>query len=317
VRAKHRSPVCTERPVAEPSAVCLPPEDHDEFDRVVGVWLAGQCVEHAPDRGDGHLEAIAVDGKSLRGARLADEERIVWLAAVGHDEGVTSIQRDVDGKANEITEFAPASGGTRRRGQGDHRRCTPRRGSARPVPCRPGSTLRLWSEGEPAHLVGAGPNLTRDVGEAHTTQSRGYGRVEHRRWRTYDGAPTTTFPRAAQVVAVDRVRGGLGGKNPSRATSYFITSLTADQDGGGELGDLVRRHWGIENRRRRVRDNTFDEDRCTVRTGAAPQLLATLRNLVISLLRLAGFTNIAKGLRWVAWDVTRGLAVLEGQLTAL
>jgi len=107
------------------------------------------------------------------------------------------------------------------------------------------------------------------------------------------------------------------GRTPSRATSYFITSLTADPGGSGELGDLVGGHWGIENRRRRVWHNTFDEDRCTVRTGAAPQVLATLRNLAISLLRLAGFTNIAKGLRWVAWDVARGLAVLEGQLTVL
>lgn len=59
-----------------------------------------------------------------------------------------------------------------------------------------------------------------------------------------------------------------------------------------------------------VRDHSFDEDRCQVRTGGAPQALATLRNLAISLLRLAGIRGIAAGLRWVAWDHTRGLALL-------
>ncbi len=44
---------------------------------------------------------------------------------------------------------------------------------------------------------------------------------------------------------------------------------------------------GVENRGHWVRDVTWDEDRSTVRTGSGPQVLATLRNLAISLLRLA------------------------------
>jgi len=47
-----------------------------------------------------------------------------------------------------------------------------------------------------------------------------------------------------------------------------------------------------------------------VRTGAAPQELATLRNLAISVLRLVGFTNIAQGLRWMAFDHPRALKIL-------
>ena len=72
----------------------------------------------------------------------------------------------------------------------------------------------------------------------------------------------------------------------------------------------IRGHWGIENRSHHVRDTTFDEDRSQVRAGGAPQVLATLRNIAISVLRIAGFTNIASGTRWVAWDYTRGLRLL-------
>ncbi len=42
----------------------------------------------------------------------------------------------------------------------------------------------------------------------------------------------------------------------------------------------------------------------------APQALATLRNLAITLLRFAGFTNIAQGIRWAAWDVCRPLVLM-------
>jgi hypothetical protein len=40
-------------------------------------------------------------------------------------------------------------------------------------------------------------------------------------------------------------------------------------------------------------------------------VLATLRNLAISLLRLAGFTNIAKGTRWAPWDLDRALRLMS------
>ena len=53
------------------------------------------------------------------------------------------------------------------------------------------------------------------------------------------------------------------------------------------LLNLWRGHWGIENRVHWVRDATPDEDRSQVRTGAAPQIMAALRNMTISLLRLA------------------------------
>lgn len=59
-----------------------------------------------------------------------------------------------------------------------------------------------------------------------------------------------------------------------------------------------------------VRDVTYGEDGSQVRTGAAPHVMATLRNLVISLLRLAGWTNIAEALRHHAADSQRPLTLL-------
>ncbi len=45
----------------------------------------------------------------------------------------------------------------------------------------------------------------------------------------------------------------------------------------------ARRRRGIENRLHYVRDETLGEDRCRVRSRAAPQLLAAIRNAVVYL----------------------------------
>jgi predicted transposase YbfD/YdcC len=79
--------------------------------------------------------------------------------------------------------------------------------------------------------------------------------------------------------------------------SYAISSLPATANSAKRLLTLSRGHWGIENRVHWVRDVTFDEDRSQIRLGAAPQVMAGLRNLVISLVRRAGHSNVAAALR--------------------
>jgi hypothetical protein len=63
------------------------------------------------------------------------------------------------------------------------------------------------------------------------------------------------------------------------------------------LLELSRAHWTIENRLPWVRDVTFDEDRCRIRKGTGAPVMASLRNLAISLLRMAGARYIAPALR--------------------
>jgi len=93
-------------------------------------------------------------------------------------------------------------------------------------------------------------------------------------------------------------------------TSYLITSLSPEQATPAQLLSLARGHWSIENKLHWVRDVTFDEDRCQIRTGAAPQVMAALRNLVIGLLRLRGVRNIAAALRTHAWHAQRAIALV-------
>jgi hypothetical protein len=87
------------------------------------------------------------------------------------------------------------------------------------------------------------------------------------------------------------------GRKGTVEQSLVVSSLAPDRADPARLLALNRGHWDIENRLHHVRDWTFDEDRSQVRRGNRPHAMASLRNVAISLLRLAGATNIAASTR--------------------
>jgi hypothetical protein len=92
-------------------------------------------------------------------------------------------------------------------------------------------------------------------------------------------------------------------------TVYAITSLTHARAGPARLADLIRGHWTIQALHH-VRATTFAEDAAQVRTGATPDAMATLRNLVIGVLSRAGPVNVAAALPRHARNPRRPLATL-------
>lgn len=143
------------------------------------------------------------------------------------------------------------------------------------------------------------------------TTDKAHGRVEKRElWASSELNGYVDFPHVGQVFVLRRTVQRRRAALPTVETSVGVTSLTADQASPARLLALSRGHWAIENGLHWVRDVTFDEDRSQVRTGDAPQILATLRNLVIGALRLAGATNIAAALRQLSLAPTATLRLL-------
>ena len=91
--------------------------------------------------------------------------------------------------------------------------------------------------------------------------------------------------------------------------SHGITSL-GTQTPAARLLNLVRGHWGIENRLRYVRDVTMGEDGSQARTDSAPHMMAAVRNLVLNILRLRGERNIAAAIRKIGWKPNGALELL-------
>ena len=117
------------------------------------------------------------------------------------------------------------------------------------------------------------------------------------------------WPEVGQVFRVRRER-TIGGHQTVEEV-YGITSLKRSQADARELLRLVRQHWGIENRLHYVRDVTMGEDACRVRTGAAPQALAALRNLVVHLLSKVGLPSRAAALRRFAAHPREALTLVH------
>lgn len=115
------------------------------------------------------------------------------------------------------------------------------------------------------------------------------------------------WPGIGLVCQVERLclqRGRL-----QRQTRYAVTSLGPGTSAKTVLR-YVRGHWGIENRLHYVRDVTFGEDASQVRSGAAPQVLAALRNAVIGLLHQTGAQNVASAVRQYGWRPGAALQLL-------
>jgi predicted transposase YbfD/YdcC len=76
---------------------------------------------------------------------------------------------------------------------------------------------------------------------------------------------------------------------------HDLADIRADQ-----LAEAIRGRWSIENRLHWIRDVVFAEDHSQIRTRAGPAVMATLRNLAVSLHRLTGAANIAAACRHIS-----------------
>jgi predicted transposase YbfD/YdcC len=176
---------------------------------------------------------------------------------------------------------------------------------------RRGAHYLITVKGNQPHLFAQLKNLPwRQIPIAHESCGRGHGRDEHRTIKVTSVAAGLLFPHAAQAIQVRRRRRPAGTKKWSTETSYAITSLGFAQASAAELAAIIRGHWGIEDRLHWVRDMDFDEDRSQTRTAAGPRIMANLRNLVITILRLAGAASIAAALRYHARRPSRPLQTI-------
>lgn len=265
--------------------------DGDAVDAAVGAWLAEPVA--GPQGGRAPLRAVAVDGKSLRGSRTATRTAAHLLAALAHGERAVIAQRQVAAKAGEITAFRPLLEPVDLRGSvvtfdalhAQH------------------DTARFLVEDKSAHCIAIvkanHPTLHtklktlpwRDVPLADKTRGQAHGRDEIRRLKaaTVSGLP---FPHAHQALQIVRRRRDLRTGKITIERLYARTDLTAHQVTPAQLAGHVRGHWGIEALHH-VRDTPFAEDASKIRTGAAPRIMATLRNIAIGLAHSVGWHNMA------------------------
>ena len=267
--------------------------DADAFDDLAGAW-----AQQATMPGPGQRRVIAVDGKTLRGSASGGEPGDHLLAALDHVHGAVLGQVEVGAKTNEIPMFPLLLDriditGAVITADAMHAQ----RGHATYLAGRGAHFLLTVKRNQPGLHAQLAALPWRQVPVACDTRERGHGRDERRVMKVTAVAAGLAFPHAAQAIQIVRRRRISGRRKWSRETVYAITSLTAVQASPVALAAIIRGHWMIEDRLHWVRDMDYDEDRSQVRTASGPRVMATMRNLALTILRLTGHASIAAALR--------------------
>jgi predicted transposase YbfD/YdcC len=283
--------------------------DPERLAAVIGAWLTDR------DRPGRHQRrrAVAVDGKTLRGARHYG--RLVHLlAAMDHATRAVLAQRQVTDAPGEVPGFAPLLAGLDLAGVVVTADALQTHAAAAEflVTGKQAHYLFTVKANQPALLARCERLAWHNVPVLDRTRDRGHGWVEVRTLKAVS-VRGFGFPHTAQVIQVTRRVRDLRTSSTRRwriVVVYAVTSLAHAQASPARLADLIRGHWAIENGRHYVRDVTFAEDASQLRTGVGPQVMACLRNLVIGALSRAGPINTAAALRHHARDPRRPLTTL-------
>jgi predicted transposase YbfD/YdcC len=287
-------------PVPDPVTIwrVLTTVDPAALDAAVGVWVSARLAAIRPPG----RRVVAVDGKTVRGARASDGTAPHLMACLDHGTGVVLAQAAVGSKTNEISVFTTVLA---QAGDLDGVLVTAdalhaQREHATWLAGRGADYLVTVKGNQPGLLAQLRSLPWKQVPAGHVQNGRGHGRIEKRTVKAVTVTAGLAFPYAAQAIQVTRRTRRPGTRTWRSETSYAITSLTAAQARPDQLAQWIRGHWKIENQLHWVRDVTYGEDASTARTGTGPHVMATLRNLAISILRLAGHASIAPALRHVA-----------------
>jgi predicted transposase YbfD/YdcC len=273
----------------------------DVLDRVLGAWLWTRAAR-AGDR-----LVIAIDGKTVRGAKSKAGKAPHLVAALAHGIGAVLGQVAVDEKSNEIPAvrellkaFADLAGVVltidAMHTQHDTAQLILGRGADYVMTVKANMpTLYKQLKKMPWARIPSVSSVSKD-----------HGRRARRTIKAALAPAWIGFDGAAQVAQLRRTV-----TKKSSTTVEVVYLITSDRSASPQaLAAWVRRHWHIENKLHWVRDVTYQEDKSLVRTGNAPRVMASLRSLAISILRLDGYGNIAEANRHHARDPRRTLTLL-------
>lgn len=295
----------------------LPRLDVAALEVQLSEWVESVWAALPPEEGED--EVIAIDGKVLRGSRKAGAPGAYLLAALGCRLGMTYHQCVVleeerkpgDPHPSEIPAMKALLDDLFRTGRlrdriwtmdALHTQCD----NAEKIVEGGGDYVMVVKGNQPTlqqdiDLLFASRNARVIQGETSETVELAHGRQEIRQILTSTALNDyLDWPGVGQVFRIHRKRQDRKSGKVSEETVHGITSLTPGCADARRILDLVRCHWHIENRLHWVRDVTFGEDRSTLRRENTPEIMAAIHNTAISLIRLVGYENIAKGRRHFA-----------------
>jgi predicted transposase YbfD/YdcC len=259
-------------------------------------YRARRAAQRARTLARARLRAVAVDGKTSRGARRPDGTRVHLLGVAEHG-GRLLDHLEVDVKHNETSHFTELLGpldlaGTVVTFDALH---TVRANLDWLATEKKAHYIAVVKQNQPLLHARVKALPWQHVPAGSVTRDTGHGRTET---RTVKAAHVSRldFPHARQAIKITRWRKDTAAGKVSRETAYAVTSLASAHATVPDLARLVREHWSIEAHHH-IRDVTFNEDISTSRTGSGPANLATIRAAIIAAIKDAGYLHVPEGRR--------------------
>jgi predicted transposase YbfD/YdcC len=259
-------------------------------------YRARRAARQAQELARGRLRAVAVDGKTSRGARRGDGTRVHLLGIAEHG-GHLLDHVEVDVKHNETSHFTELLDPLDLAGavvtfDALH---TVRANLDWLVTEKDAQYIAVVKGNQPLLHAQVRALPWAQVPAGSVTREKGHGRAETRTLKAAHVAGLD-FPHARQAIKITRWRQDTATGKTSRQAVYAVTSLASAQATTADLARLVRGQWSIEAHHH-VRDVTFGEDAATSRTGSGPANLATLRAAITAALKDAGYLHVPEGRR--------------------
>jgi len=302
------------------------------FQAVLSEAEFAQLLKEYHQAQPGGGEVLAMDGKALKGTRVGDETRCALVLSVydGQTQRVL-VQEPVERKENEIVAAPKALAQVSVKGKivtGDALHA--QRGISAYAVDQGGGYLWPVKENQPTvyhaieQLFNPPPPIP-GFGQVATdfervqTVSKGHGRLEIRTLQT--SAMLNDYldwPGVGLVYRLERqfnwLRQGHIYKT-SCEVEYGLTSLRRPAASPARVLAVRQQHWSVETGLHYRRDVTFQEDATRMTLGPAGRILSLVHDLVLALLRTAGFTNAAQGRRWFDGHLQEALALLtDGEI---
>ena len=293
---------------------------HDTFNRVISAldpeqleasfadWVASIARLTAG-------EVIAIDGKTLRGAREPGGKLVHMVSAWASANHLVLGQRKVEEKSNEITAIPKLLAALELSGTVvtiDAMGC--QRLIAQQIVDRKADYILAVKENQGHLLEGIKDSFQMLAADAVSEQiDCGHGRVETRRCSVI--ADLSLLEKPAQwpslqgLVQIEAERYHKSTGKTEREIRHYITSMKPD---ASRLNAAIRQHWGIENKLHWVLDVGFGEDLCRKRQGNSAQNFSLINRIALNLLKQDKTCKLGiKGKRLQAgWDNDYMLHVL-------
>jgi predicted transposase YbfD/YdcC len=210
-------------------------------------YRARRSAQQAKALARDRLRAVAVDGKTSRGARRADGTRVHLLGAAEHG-GRLLDHLEVGVKHNETSHFTELLEPVDLAGavvtfDALH---TVRANLDWLATEKTAHYIAVVKQNQPLLYARVRALPWRQVPAGARARDRGHGRAETRTLKTAH-VHHLDFPCARQAIKITRWRQDTATGKASRQTVYAVTSLTSADATAQDLARLVREHWSIEN----------------------------------------------------------------------